>query len=517
MVRRFLSLTLIFISLFFSVSVLDAGAIKIVSKEVNEKLNTEITVSDMFISFGEMYDSKIPESYKYIDVKMKGINNDKKLYSNIQKLVYVDVLKNVKITIKKSKKISAYNFYRFAEKNYKIDIIKVSEVNELKSRKATFNDFELLKKKFKIDRNSISLDWWNYELNNKKKIFSDVYNTLSNSHYSRDNLDKAKMIDEATKALTKATWDKHTVYFPPVDTKDFNESLNGEYEWIGAYVDMEKPWVFKIVSPLPDSPAEDAWLKWWDIVTHVNKKEITEDQSIREIVSNIKWKSGTEVLLTIKRWTRVFDVKVKRAHITIKEVEVKKLNNQTYYIRMKFFWPNISNEFKESLEVLKTDKKIKKIIFDLRWNWGWYLYQVSDILWHFVPKGEKTAVVKYYNNSQNYYSKWYSYIDFSKYKLIFLENGWTASASEIFIWTVKDYFPEATIIWEKSYGKWSVQTIKSYRDGSSLKYTIARWYTWKTEIWIDWIWIVPDIEIHMESYWVEEKDDKQLQKAIRLK
>jgi carboxyl-terminal processing protease len=325
------------------------------------------------------------------------------------------------------------------------------------------------------------------------------------------------MVSEATKALAEATWDKYTVYFPPVDNKDFNEGLNWEYEWIGAYVDMEKPWKFKIVSPLPDSPAEDAWLKWWDIVTHVNKEEITEKQSIKEIVSLIKWKTWTTVLLTIKRWSEIFDVKVKRTHITIKEVEAKKLNRSTYYIQMKFFWPTIAEEFEKSLELLKTDKSIKKIIFDLRWNgWG-YLDQVSYILWSFVPKWEKTAVVKYYKSSQNYYSKWYDDIDFSNYKLIVLENGWTASASEIFIGTLKDYFPKTTVIWEKSYGKGSVQTIKTYKDGSSLKYTIAKWYTWKTETGIDWIWINPDIEIKMETYWVDEVDDKQLQKAIRLR
>jgi hypothetical protein len=71
MVRKFLSLALIFIYLFLSISILDASAIRIVSKETNERLNKEINVSDMFVLFGEMYDSKIPESYKYIDIKIK--------------------------------------------------------------------------------------------------------------------------------------------------------------------------------------------------------------------------------------------------------------------------------------------------------------------------------------------------------------------------------------------------------------------------------------------------------------
>jgi hypothetical protein len=62
------------------------------------------------------------------------------------------------VTIKKSRKLSAYVFYRFAEKNYKLDIVKDTEINKLKSRKATFSDFELLKNKLKINRSSIDLD-----------------------------------------------------------------------------------------------------------------------------------------------------------------------------------------------------------------------------------------------------------------------------------------------------------------------------------------------------------------------
>lgn len=516
MLKKFLSFIIILTFLFLNFSFLETNAIKIITKETSDKLNKDITISDMFIFFGEMYKDKIPESYKYIDVKIWWVPSNSKLYQNFQRLIYVDILDNVKMHLKKSKKISAYNFYKFAEKNYKIKLIDDSNIKELKSRNANFNDFDSLNKKIIIEKNTINLNWINDDLSNKKKIFSDVYRTISSSHYNRNKLDNIKMIEDATKALASATWDKHTVYFPPVDNKDFSESLNWKYEWIGAYVDMEEPWIFKIVSPIPDSPAEDSWLKWWDIVTHIDKKEIKENWSINEAISLIKWKAWTTVLLTIKRWDDIFDIEVERRHIVIKEIETKKINNQTYYIKMKFFWPSISNEFKESLELLKKDNKIKKIIFDLRWNWWWYLNQVSYLLWNFVPKWEKTALVKHYNYSQDYYSKWYDEVDFSKYKLIVLENGWTASASEIFIWTLKDYFPETTIIWEKSYGKWSVQTIKNYWDGSSLKYTIAKWYTWKNEIWIDWIWIEPDIEIKMESYWVEDKDDKQLQKAISL-
>ena len=56
--------------------------------------------------------------------------------------------------------------------------------------------------------------------------------------------------------------------------------------------------------------------------------------------------------------------------------------------------------------------------------------------------------------------------------------------------------------------------MKSYSDWSLLKYTIAKWFTWLTETWIDWIWIEPTIELELD---IEEYKknwfDNQLNRA----
>jgi C-terminal processing protease CtpA/Prc len=57
-----------------------------------------------------------------------------------------------------------------------------------------------------------------------------VYNTLSTQHYDKDKNSQAQLLENAIIGLTNGTNDKHTTYFPPVDTKDFKENLNGEFE-----------------------------------------------------------------------------------------------------------------------------------------------------------------------------------------------------------------------------------------------------------------------------------------------
>jgi carboxyl-terminal processing protease len=281
---------------------------------------------------------------------------------------------------------------------------------------------------------------------------------------------------------------------------------------------MVEPGVLKITSPIPGSPSEKAWLKWGDIVLKVDWKEISRDNSLLEVVKWIKWPAWTDVILTIKRNWEIKDITVTRDKIIITDIESKKLNSRTYYIHIKSFWENVSREFKKSLEELKNSRNINKVIIDLRNDWGWYLDQVTEILSYFVPKWEKTAVVKYYNSSKDYISKWYEDINFSKYKIVILQNSWTASASEILIWTLKDYYKNLTIIGEQSYWKGSVQVMKWYSDGSMLKYTIAKWFTWWTETGIDWIWITPDYELEFDfekfkKYWT----DNQLNKAKTIR
>lgn len=61
--------------------------------------------------------------------------------------------------------------------------------------------------------------------------------------------------------------------------------------------------------------------------------------------------------------------------------------------------------------------------------------------------------------------------------------------------TIKDYFPTAKLIGTQSYGKGSVQTLYNYFDGSSFKFTIAKWFTGKSKTGIDGVGITPDIVV----------------------
>jgi carboxyl-terminal processing protease len=83
-------------------------------------------------------------------------------------------------------------------------------------------------------------------------------------------------------------------------------------------------------------------------------------------------------------------------------------------------------------------------------------------------------------------------------------------------WTIKDYIPNMVLLGEKSYGKWSVQTLDEYKDGSSIKYTIAKWFTGKTRTSIDGKGIKPDMEVKFDETLFKQGIDNQLDAAKKL-
>ncbi|USN58785.1 MAG: hypothetical protein H6767_01475 [Candidatus Peribacteria bacterium] len=90
--------------------------------------------------------------------------------------------------------------------------------------------------------------------------------------------------------------------------------------------------------------------------------------------------------MTIIRDGDEFDVEVGRANIIVKDVEVKYLQSDTFYIQIKNFGDHVARDFVEALNSLKEKTKVRKVIIDLRNNPGGYLDQVNLMLSYFVPK-----------------------------------------------------------------------------------------------------------------------------------
>lgn len=459
----------------------------------------------------------IPDSYQYIGLNFQNIRKDTPLYRALQKGVYMGFLKNLPINLNTKELATDGQFARAMESNLgkKIDrtgtgILTLHTI--LDTLSAIYYPTNSGRTEGADDAN-ITLTLGNlYPITTVSNfpILNDVYQKLKYDHYDSAKFKDEDLIQGAAKGMAEASKDKHTAYFPPVESKNFQDGLSGEFEGIGAYVDMPKPGELHIISPIPGTPAEKAGLKGGDTILKIDDLIITEETTLEEAVNKIKGAEGTTVKIRIRRGTAELDFNVIRAKITINYVEYKKLDNNDYLVKISLFGAGVKDAFVQALGTIAKDNGNGKIIIDLRNNPGGSLDEVANMLGYFVPKDQSVVHIKYKNTTSEMLSEGTKIIDFSGKRIVILINGGSASASEIMAGTIKDYLSNTTkIIGEKSYGKGSVQSLDSYMDGSSFKYTIAKWFTGKTQTGIDGTGIKPDIEVKFdEEQWKSNKDNQ---------
>ena len=96
--------------------------------------------------------------------------------------------------------------------------------------------------------------------------------------------------------------------------------------------------------------------------------------------------------------------------------------------------------------------------------------------------------------------------------LVVMMNGYSASASEIYAGAIQDY-GIGQIVGTKTYGKGVVQTIYDLKDGTSLKLTVAEYFTPNGRN-IDGEGITPDVEVAYQRDENDPEADNQLDRAV---
>lgn len=391
-------------------------------------------------------------------------------------------------------------------------------IKKLKNKKYTFNFIELISIIIvslflgAIVGNIITYDKENIVFNSVPEEldeFVTTYNTINNSYYKK--ISKDKLVDAAIEGMLSFLDDPYSEYMNKTDSTEFNETVNGEYDGIGITIISDNDEV-KIVSVFDNSPAKKIGLKAGDKITAINDEKVANKntEQISKLIKNSK-----KVKIKVIRDNEEKEYTIKKGTVDIPSVTSKMIDkdNKIGYISISIFSSNTYKEFNKALEKLEKNN-MKALVIDVRNNPGGHLDQVSDIIDLFLNKNDVMYQIKNDGKKKRVYAATNSK---RKYKIAVLINKNSASASEILAAALKDSY-NSSVVGVNSYGKGSVQKQYKLSNGSSIKYTVKKWYTPKGES-IDKKGVEPtEIIEQSENYFNNPSidNDTQLQKAIEI-
>lgn len=344
-------------------------------------------------------------------------------------------------------------------------------------------------------------------------LFWNVWNVVEESYVNHDTVDSQDQIYGAIRGMVDSLEDPYSVFMTPEETEQFQSSLNGELEGIGAELTV-KDQLLTVVAPLKDSPAEEAGLLAGDIIYLVNDLP-TSDMTLWEAIMQIRGEPGTDVTLTVLRETaeEPIELTITRQKIDVPSIELtyeEREDKKLAHLAIYQFGDDTYNEFEIAVrDILLSDAD--GMVLDLRQNGGGYLTPSIDMLSEFFKEIQVGVIVKSRTEGDEPLST-SGQGQLADIPLVVLIDEGSASASEILAGALQDY-QRGVLMGEQSFGKGSVQELKDLSDGSSLRLTIAKWYT-PNDHSIDHTGITPDQIVEMESINIDTPDDVQLDAAL---
>jgi len=320
------------------------------------------------------------------------------------------------------------------------------------------------------------------------------------------SLDSAETAELIVAGLAAQALDPVSAYFDQDSVALLQQEQRGEIEGIGALVIAEDQTIegedkqcgiisetcrISIVSTVEDAPAEMAGLQRDDVIVGVDGEPI-EGQSIEEVTSQVRGPAGTEVLLTVDRAGRVFDVAIERAAVVIPVIESEQIGD-VGYIQLRSFSSNADEQFESALADLLA-AGIDELVVDLRDNPGGLLDTAIEITSVFLPDGN--VVITQGPEGNNSYSVTGAAIVPDDLNIVFVVNKGSASASEV-VSAVLQERGRATIVGEATFGKNTVQQRFNLSNGGALKLTIARWLT-PGGLDFGGVGVTPDVEMDID-------------------
>lgn len=337
--------------------------------------------------------------------------------------------------------------------------------------------------------------------------FWETWN-LVHERYLRQPVDDTALVEGAIDGMLAALGDPHTRYLSPQDQQAAEESMDGEFQGIGAEVE-DVDGNITVVAPIDGSPAAAAGIQPGDILRQADGVELT-GMDVTEAAALVRGPAGTTVSLVIERNGELINLDIVRDVVKLATVRGEILDEGIAYLRLSRFGNTTDEELKDVLPGLLAENPTG-LILDLRRNPGGSLDTVVDIADQFMSGG--LALVERFGDGEERPFEIGDDGLAQEIPMVVLIDEGSASASEVLAGAIQDR-GRGVLIGQVSFGKGTVQTWHTLSNNGGVRVTIAEWLT-PNKSSIDQIGLTPDYYIPLPDVTNgAEFEDTQLQAAI---
>ncbi len=347
---------------------------------------------------------------------------------------------------------------------------------------------------------------------NELDVIWEAWEHLQRDFVDREKLDPELATEYAIRGITSTLGDPQTAYVrSDVLSGQFGDVFEGEFQGIGAFVEMNARGNLVIVSPVEGGPADLAGIKPGDIILEVDGESI-EGLSTLEAVAKVRGPKDSIARLLVKKLGEIDPIliEVRRAVIPLTSIYLRsEPGDEFMHVRVTDFYPQTADKLREVIE-RELEAGAKGLILDLRSNGGGLLSSAVDVASLFIEDGLAMYVVDANKRRTDYPINTENREFLTDIPMVVLINGGSASASEILAGAFQDH-DRATLIGDTTFGKGSVNWLRRLSNGAGLYITVAHWYTPDGRL-IQGEGVAPDIEVISRD--AQKADVDQLRRAI---
>ena len=293
------------------------------------------------------------------------------------------------------------------------------------------------------------------------ELFIEALHSIKNNYMTPISFER--LIQGAVKGMILEL-DPHSQFLTKEDLKGLSNKIKGESYGLGLELERDQEALI-VMSVFHRSPAEQAGLLPGDQIIKI-ENQITKNMSVNDFKK--LFQKVRDYHFIVLRDKQFLQFKLRPRPIKIKTTQIKKLEDNIFYLKIHRFSFNTSFEIRKSLK----NKKINGLILDLRNNPGGVLDEAVKSTDLFLSEG---LIVSYKIKNQEekkFYAKQSQ--NLGSFPMVLLLNEFSASGSEVMAGALKHH-KRAVIMGQKSFGKGLMQNVFPLKNQHALSLTVAEY------------------------------------------